>query len=329
MTPLETPAVTNQDSAPELKIPSGRAYDEWRMTGELPSEPEAPAASEPETPAEPPSEQSADSAPAEKSVSPAAPEAAPTAQRGKKDAEARIRELVARVKELEARQSTSVTPTSQAAPITPKLPEKSARPPKPTVNDRNPDGSPKYKDLQEFLDACDEWTTQDVLAKSEEALSKREADRKASERAQTVQSKRQGNLDRGLAKHPDWGEKVGKMQLPDILDAFTLESDVGDEILYHFAANPAEFQRVFSMPSAFRITRELGKLEDQFSGQGSAERSSSPPVRRVSAAPPPPQIVDGKGTTPGDDVESALNDDDFAAYAARQNRRDVERMKKR
>jgi len=45
--------------------------------------------------------------------------------------------------------------------------------------------------------------------------------------------------------------------------------------------------------------------------------------KKITAAPPPPAEVGGKGTVPADEVAGAVKNDDFMAYAAAKNRRDL------
>ena len=154
----------NSSSAPQspeqidLSSFSKEQRQEWRNTGKLPEpkKADAPAASE-EKP-------KADSAPAKESSEPEKAEAAPDPESGKHTqeprkakagAEERIKELLAENKRLKAEREAKTEVKAESSPAPQPVQPQFTRP-KPTADDKNPDGSPKYKTLEElFEDVAD------------------------------------------------------------------------------------------------------------------------------------------------------------------------------
>jgi hypothetical protein len=333
---MSTNAVTQPDSAPatqstELQIPSGPAYDKWRMTGEMPSEKtEESAPSEPETTSSE-GEESATSQEQE-SVTRAASEAAPP-QKGKKDASARIRELVARNQELErqlsAHSETSVTQTSQPAT------EQAVTDAGPTGEEKNPDGSWVYKDWKELNAAQIKW----ALAKAEEQHAQREREAIEAQHERIIQEVWTERLTEAKKRLHDFDVVCSSKEicLPkgSIPDQVILDSERGPDILYYFGQHPEEMTRITGFAvnpkdpmTVIRVgaglntvqqAREMFKIESQY--------SVPPPAKRVTNAPPPPKETGGRGSTSPDEVEQAVKEEDFSSYAAAANRRDVARRK--
>jgi len=51
------------------------------------------------------------------------------------------------------------------------------------------------------------------------------------------------------------------------------------------------------------------------------------PAKKTTSAPPPPRETSGRSSPPPDAVDRAVKEDDFAAYRAEQNRREIARRK--
>jgi hypothetical protein len=262
----------------------------------------------------------------------AASEAAPHQEpRGKKTSQtsesrwAKItrenRELKERLARIEAAQTqTALTrdtqQTSQPAPQT--QTEVSKGTPKPKIDDVDPKtGQPKFKTYEDYLDARDSWLRAETQREIEESQAKRQRE---------IQQRQQQEL---IAR--EWGSRVQKAQEkysdyeavalnPDLtikqgspVDMFILDSPHGVDVLYHLGKNPAELARINALNPLAQV-RELTRIEIKL---------SSPPVRRITQAPAPVRTVAAQGTVSGDELESALKEDDFSGYRDRANARDM------
>lgn len=120
-------------------------------------------------------------------------------------------------------------------------------------------------------------------------------------------------LDQAQSEIPDLKEVLGKadVQLPQVaLDAI-VESDMGPQIAYHLAKNPAEARRIASM-SAAGAAREIGKLEAQM----------MPSVRGVEKSKAPAPIEPLKGTS-----STAIKDSSQMSYEEWKEARRAGRIK--
>lgn len=213
-----------------------------------------------------------------------------------KDAEAKAeaeksgRELAEkRAKELEAR----LNPPAQAAPDAPE-PE-----PKPE----------QFKDAFEYAKALAEWSADNALRKRDveeaEKQSKAEQDRVVETfRARAATFK---------AATPDYDAVIAasNVTVGDEIRQAILDSDVGPQLLYHFAQNPADADRLRTMKLGPAL-RELGKLEAKMpsaKAPGPAEAPASKPAAaatEISRAPAPINPLKGSGSAvEGASIDSA------------------------
>lgn len=336
---MSTPAVTQPDPAPatsELDIPSGAAYDQWRLKGTLPSEADPAPAVEPETEVVAP--QTDDSAPSLGDTAAAPPAAPPQKKRDQKtreDTERRFNEILSenrslrqKIEEAEQRRT--------AAPSAPPASQPAAAKAEPKLEDVDPQtGRPKYTTLQDFIVARETWLKENLLSEFETRSAKTQAERAQQEQARVLNEGLNAKYEVARAKYADFDQVALN---PDLLipagsvaDTFVLDSEHGADVLHYLGQHPEVLESFYgnfdlktgkytNKVNPLRQARELFKIEQKF-----ATGSSS--VRRVSNAPPPPHEVSGKGTTSSDEVEQALKDDDTAAYFATANRRDIARRK--
>lgn len=320
---MSTTAVTQTGSAPVDNdlLPDDPQY---RLTGELPSEPEAPAPSEePEEPQAEPSSEGEESAPpqADDSVTSAASETAPTQRTGKPKnyAQERIRELSAKVRELTEKLG-SQQPQVQAPAAEPKATGKTTEP---TMEDKNPDGSFKYKTFDEYMKAVRAYDREQLLAQVDERGVKAQREATIAEHNRIIETVWKERIGEARGRYADFDQIALNPTLPlkqgTVPDAFILDSDHGTDVLYYLGKNPKELERINGL-NPIAQARALVKIEDKF---------AAAPVKRVSKAPPPVRVVGGHGGTSPDDVEKAVTDGDFADYAKSANARDMERMRAR
>lgn len=108
--------------------------------------------------------------------------------------------------------------------------------------------------------------------------------------------------------HPDLGDLLSDLDDQGIAPTETMhraiqESDLGAELLYHLAKNPAEVRRIGALPPVAQAL-ELGAMLAQIKGATTAT-----PKNLETKAPPPPKPIKGPATPSQD--PSKVSDEDF------------------
>jgi hypothetical protein len=355
---IETPAVTQTDSAPSTPISladlTPEQRQDWRKTGEFP----AAATEKKETKQDPPSKEdsatSQEEKDAAKSVTAAESDAA-SKQAGKPNAEQRKAELNNEIRDLirkrdELKRETSGTrdgkQESQAAPEVKTPPEKKAEAtPKPQRTDKDDKGQWKFKTEEEFQDAREEWLRAELkreLAETSKQTAQEQEQQRAREVIQREQTKR---VEAARKTYADFDDVALNPDLPlkagSALDAFILDSPHGTDVLYHLGKNLAELERIQGKPvlnqdgsvkgftgglTPVRQVAEFTKIEAQFSkddggnSKSSGAEKSDPPAPPKTQAAKPPREVGGWGTQSEDPLYSAAEAKDFRSFKAESNR---------
>lgn len=118
-------------------------------------------------------------------------------------------------------------------------------------------------------------------------------------------------------RYPDFEEKViatakeGKWPCPPIVSIGIRDSDVGADIAYHLASNPAEAKRIATLDNWAQV-RAFGNLEGRFQAEAAARatKASEPAAKKITEAPVP--ISQARGA--GGKFTVAPDTEDFAAF---------------
>jgi hypothetical protein len=271
--------ITMSDWTPEQR-------DTWRTTGELPKK---------ETPKEVPSEATKVDETAAASEAAKPQEKRHTAEDRKAQLQKEIRELANQKRQLEEslRPKADVKPEPSPAKVGTK---------KPSLEDKNADGTPKFKTWEELETANDEWVKQEAIREFR-AISEKEA-REAAKKAadQKLSEDWTKRLADAKKEHSDFDEVVTadkpiftKVARDSALDRFVQSSEAGPKLLYHLTKNPSELERILPL-DPIQTIRELTKIELLLAKPEKKET----PVQPVSKAPKPPSEVGGHGTAAED-----------------------------
>lgn len=329
-TEIENPEVVDEapasfgDGTPDLNKLTEQQWLDWEKTGELPGDKKAE-----EKPKEKKEDESEESkAPSEeekaaevddKTKSESSPD---TSQQTRKPSEheKRIKGLLAKNKELEdeiSKLKTAREPKAESAART-----------KPTMEDKNADGTLKYP----ATNAGFEKYTDDVIEWREH---ERDA-RKAAERTETEKKERETKIAElfkkqeeswmaqaagAVKKHDDFEAVAYAKDVPLVANSFPdqwiLRSPMGAEMLYFFGQHKSELKRINGLHPDDQL-RELVKLEDKL---------TEPAPNRVSRASKPPSEVGGRQAATTDASRAAVDNDDYASYAETENRRELAQRK--
>ncbi len=163
-----------------------------------------------------------------------------------------------------------------------------------------------YTDVADYLTARDVWVA-DKTRKEDAA--KAEGVRQTQEREAAV--KRWNERQEAVkTKIPDYEAKLAAspVMLSDQMRDAVIESEVGPEILAHFADNPAVADEMGKMTVA-KMLREFGKLEVSIGGteKPGTKSETKAPVVEISRAPAPITPLKGANHGSGLKVDAAGN----------------------
>ena len=187
--------------------------------------------------------------------------------------------------------------------------------PAPIVEDKPPTRE-QYESYEAFLDAKAEYTgkraAHEYRTKAEAEQKQRAAQEAQAERVKSFQSKVN-------EKYPDLAERaesIAHVQMPDGMGEAISESELGPDILNHFAENPKDFERIAALSPSAAI-REVGKLEARLEGAAKPAATAAAEPKKPSAAPAPLKPVGGTAVL-GDGEPSHDNPDAWRAWRDRQ-----------
>lgn len=168
-------------------------------------------------------------------------------------------------------------------------------PVKPTIDDKNADGSFKYRDAAGnvdwdlYTDAKADFAA-DVKMREREA---KEAEARAATEREASIARIKANADAVRKEHPDFDTVMKAVngteadRVPQFVLNYIFESENSAGVAYFLAKNPAESQRIAKL-SPIRGIKELGKIEDSLvkpsppakespAGQGATPKPGAPP----------------------------------------------------
>lgn len=198
------------------------------------------------------------------------------------------------------------------------------------------DGRPNkddFKTHEDYLEALTDW-------KADSKIDKKLADRDAKQKQDTLRAEMEKSkrahfdrVDQFKKTHEDFNDvlqEISDFRLSSSLERAVLESDNGPELMYEFAKNPAELERINALEPAAQA-RALGRFESSFqkSQPGKKEevadeveaKAPAAPVKpkpNISKAPPPMKSVGSKAGNPKTIFDEDLSIDDWIAMRNKQ-----------
>lgn len=317
------------DRGPLVNLTSDQRA-EFRRTGELPepAKQEQPKTEESATSAEETPNSEQEETP--KGETQPDPQKKSQESRRKPDAEHRIKQLTDETKRLKAELETLKSkPTDQPKPVEQPKSEPQYTRPKPTAEDKDKDGNPKYTTYEDFVEDLADWKAEQRLAtqqrEQQQQAQKRELDSKVSEAKQRYGEKFEEIL------IPTVNTIVGDQEVSGAVKAMLNESEVLPDLLFTLGSNQQELTSFLQMAKTnpgkalryIALTESL--IREELSGdKGSREET---PAKPQTQAPKPPAEVGGRASAPPDALESAAKAGDFRAFKAEATRRQLARIK--
>ena len=194
-------------------------------------------------------------------------------------------------------------------PTQPAPPQKAEKPPV-DPNDPPPNVD-QFESYEEFVDERAAWRARQEYRALRERDERAQADRAFQGRlAQLEQA--------ATAQHADFVPTLEQFAhsgrsfaMNPFIHRVILEHDLGHEVAYALAADPATFDRIHTAPTFAHAVAEMGSLLARL---GTAPTGSAPKVVTFSAAKPPISPVGSSPVAP-----EAGDDESFDAYVTREN----------
>jgi hypothetical protein len=147
----------------------------------------------------------------------------------------------------------------------------------------NTEGKPKEDDFataSEFVEALADWKYEQRSKTERETRQAEEAKQSQS----SLQKKVQADIAAFRAVQPDFDEVMedAAFQSTPLMIQELQESDMGPALLYHFAKNPDEANRIAEMTDSRKVAREVAKIE--------ARLTSAPAKKQAPITPTPAPI---------------------------------------
>ncbi len=140
----------------------------------------------------------------------------------------------------------------------------------------------QYETYEEYLEARAAYRAEKAVETRMQAIERQRQEQAEQARLAETQRAWSSRLAKAAESIPDFADVVGnatEVEMTPVMKQVIVESDVGPNIAYFLAQNPAEAARIAALSPA-RQAAEIGKLEDRVTKP--AKASSAPePIRPV------------------------------------------------
>lgn len=318
---------------PSIEIPrSGTPeYADWRLNGTIAEKPK-PAES---TTADPSKETTS-----ENTAPGTEPGKSTQESRRKPGAEARISELTARTKQLERELEEARRPKPTQAESSPAKPAPQVAQQEPTPEDKNADGTPKFKTYEEYTKALARWEIRQELA-----------EQSRTQAAEAQQREAQAKVAEAQTRYPNFKEVVvpavtaivGDPQISPVIKTMLNDSEVFADLAFTLGSDAAEFAKFLQMAktSPGKAIRYIAAVEAGIvdtlakgaatrneKGQFISEAEPKPPAKRgPESTPEPPIEINSRGGGSMDESARALKDGDFRSFKKAEDAKELRRRR--
>jgi hypothetical protein len=322
-TAVAAPSAVEAEDVFRGETPTLAEYARYRTDGELPER-----FKQADTPAE------AAPATSEGDEPESVPEAEPEEQQqekpkhGKLSAEDRIAQLEATIAKIKRgaglERKTEVAPVNQPQPQAQPTQQQYAHP-KPTVEDKNPDGTAKYATYEDYVESLGRWAAKEERSTWERENAVRQQQREISEK---IAEARERYEDFDEVAIPAITKVVGSQSVSPAAKAMLNDSDVLPDLAYVIGGDAQTLEDFLKMPPGkqlryIAVTEALikGELGDD---EPETQAGAKPPAKPQTAAPKPPSPVGGASSRAFDVSDESLSPEEWM----RKRNADLERKRK-
>jgi len=307
------------ESQPTLDVSRGPLVDitpeqraEFRKTGNLPEPPkteEAAPSSEPK--------------PEEVEAKPTGDSEPPPVQEKKakkvQTAEERIAQLEATIEKI--RKGAGKETKAESSPATPK-PEYTR--PKPTADDKDDKGNPKYATYEDYIEDLADWKGEQRDAANQRIAQEQAQLREFNQKVAEAKS-RYENFEEVV--EPAAGMIHADPNIPPVVKQMLRDSEVLPDFLFTVGSDPAELERFVKMAkeNPGKALRYIALTESLIADELKPREEA--PAKPKTQAPKPPSEAGGRAAAPPDALESAAKANDFRSFKAEATRRQLAKLK--
>lgn len=304
----EAVAASSAAEMPEIPASGTDGYAEWRMTGRLP-EPE-PEPKQPEKQAESASAKKQNEEPEDSADSAAKPQQERKSKR-RPDIEARFHQYTERIDRLERELANAQNPQTKAD----SSPANAQQAAKPTVNDVDPNGNPRFSTYEEYVEALADWKANERYQLAEQQARIREQSNRLQSQVEDAR-KRYGDAFDGVLA-PTVSRIVNDPSISQTVKAMLNDSETLPDVIYTLGSDAETLRKFLSMPEGKQLRYiaavEAGIEENRGNstarnekGQFSESKKEAPAKRGPESAPEPPIEIGHRGTSSMDESERSL-----------------------
>ena len=156
------------------------------------------------------------------------------------------------------------------------------REPDPAPNTAQEPKREAFDDYEAYLDARAEWKAEARLSARMQEMEARRQQEAAQAQRESLASDWDRKMQRAAERNPEINPDMPVPRMPASMAQAIVESDVGPEIVFHLAHNPAEAARIAAL-SPLSQARELGKLELQLATKPVKASNAPEPIKPVGA----------------------------------------------
>lgn len=323
---VETPVIEVERGPLVTWTPEQRSH--FRNTGEMPEPPKK----EESAPSDATKESTSEAEKPEPAGETEPPKPQETPRKPGNRAEQRIKELLSETKRLEAEVASLKAPkpaVEAPKPIEQSKPQPQPTRPKPTIEDKNEDGTPKFKAYEDFVEDLADWKAEQRLAQAERTQAQ-QAQQRALEAKISEAKNRYEKFDEVV--RPAFTAITTDQAISGVVKAMLNDSELLPDLLFTIGSDQKELDAFVEMAKkqpgkAIRyiaLTESL--IRDELESKAKPE-TKEPPAKPQTSAPKPPSEVGGRAATPSDEMAAAAKANDFRKFKAEGNRRDLARLK--
>lgn len=238
---------------------------------------------------------------------PAQQQEVPKKSKPSQTAEERIAQLESTIEKIRKGAGLETKPKAEPAPAKSE-PVASAVRPKPTPDDTNKDGTPKYATHEDYILDLSDWRGEIKDAEKAEQARKQAEESALNDKVEKARS-RYENLDEVV--NPAIDTIVADKGISPVIKQMLYDSDITPDLVYTIASNEKEFQDFLKMAreTPGKAIRYVA-LTESLIAQGFAEEAKpaveETPAKPTTKAPKPPAEAGGRAAAPPDSLQAAV-----------------------
>ena len=328
------PSAAEQDDVFRGETPTLDEYNQYRQSGELPArfkttetagtepaessegeEPESAAESEAANQTQEKSQQQPKKLSAEERIAQLRATIEKLWEQDEPDT-VRIAQLETTVDKIEqrsgAKRKTAPAPVAQTEPLAPQPPQYTR--PKPTAEDKGPDGNAKYATYEDFVEDLADWKAEQRIVQQQRAQAAQQQERELQAKLEEARS-RYDNFDEVM--QPALATIVEDQKVSPTVKAMLNDSDVLPDLLFTIGSDAKALATFLQTAKTdpgkairyIALTENLIREELESGSKPNAEKT--PPAKPQTSAPKPPSPVGGSSSRAFDVSDESLSPEEW------------------